>query len=533
MHYRQDSSTTKSPDDTILSQHFTPKIFRFQILYSYPRMVNRQHHSTKLSAEVCQHSYLAEICPETVSLWRNESPSNPRPNKALAPSGRIFFSMDITKKLSFWRLPLMVFLMRSDHPGRRTNSRSKTTKVHKGFPRLYFKVLAKDRQLSFRLCTEKGLDPAVEARFIHDLSWPDATLSMPVLELSEISQSQLPWQPISPDHVPQPKPSSIWHYRSDGRGRLPITDPSENRSPFWFRVRVLVDLISTAAMTNRFLLRLEIDPDNRLVLAETALKLSMMAVLGPYSINDKKFSSWSSKLDALGLTWDTKHKSVSMPPDKIAKALARITQALTNPQLRKHQLENVLGSLCHVGMCCRASRAFIQRLHQTWRRASKFTIITLGTSVRDNLNWIQAIRQRGGLNHHHSRTIGIAINLFMDASNSGLCVLHPAAREYIRVPFDKDEIAAISALNLQPQDTFSINVKETLSAVFAVINAKPRCWIDNTTAVSWINRHFSSNAYDQELMQVLSYAEMEFNLHVSTAHLQGSSNFLADMGSRA
>ncbi|OWY97823.1 hypothetical protein PHMEG_00031551 [Phytophthora megakarya] len=97
--------------------------------------------------------------------------------------------------------------------------------------------------------------------------------------------------------------------RSDGRGRLSITDPSENRCPFWFHGRVLVYLITAAVTPNRIFL-----PQHD----------------GPNFINDEKFSSWSSKFDALGLTWDTKHKSVSMPSDKIAKALARITQTLTN-----------------------------------------------------------------------------------------------------------------------------------------------------------------------------------------------------------
>ncbi|KAG6963053.1 hypothetical protein JG687_00006790 [Phytophthora cactorum] len=60
-----------------------------------------------------------------------------------------------------------------------------------------------------------------------------------------------------------------------------------------------------------------------------------------------------------------------------------------------------------------------------------------------------------------------------------------------------------------------------------------RCWIDNAAAVAWIGRHYATNTTDQELTRVLSCAEIELKIHVSTSHLQGSSNLLADLGSRS
>ncbi|KAG3154916.1 hypothetical protein PC116_g16994 [Phytophthora cactorum] len=53
----------------------------------------------------------------------------------------------------------------------------------------------------------------------------------------------------------------------------------------------------------------------------------------------------------------------------------------------------------------------------------------------------------------------------MDASNTGLCAIHPAAKEFLRVQFDEDERAMIAG------NQFSINLREQLSAVFAVL-----CW---------------------------------------------------------
>ncbi|OWZ23194.1 hypothetical protein PHMEG_0001970 [Phytophthora megakarya] len=69
---------------------------------------------------------------------------------------------------------------------------------------------------------------------------------------------------------------------------------------------------------------LKADYGNRLVLAEVALRLSMLAVLDPNAINEKRFSRWSTKLDVIGLSWDTEARTISMPPEKVDKVLAQI-----------------------------------------------------------------------------------------------------------------------------------------------------------------------------------------------------------------
>lgn len=59
------------------------------------------------------------------------------------------------------------------------------------------------------------------------------------------------------------------------------------------------------------------------------------------------------------------------------------------------------------------------------------------------------------------------------------------------------------------------------------------CWLDNASAVSWFNRRYSANPAGQELVHVLSCAELVFNISFSMAHLPGATNVMADRGSRA
>ncbi|OWY95225.1 hypothetical protein PHMEG_00034828, partial [Phytophthora megakarya] len=128
----------------------------------------------------------------------------------------------------------------------------------------------------------------------------------------------------------------------------------------------------------------------------------------------------------------------------------------------------------------------------------------------------------------------------MDASDTGLCALHSARREHIRLKFDEDERLLI----LQGQ--FSINIREQLGAVLAILCwgrdwsrrvfvevTHIRCWIDNRSAVAWCNNLNSRDPLAQELNRVLGAIEAQWALHVSAKHLPGAVNTMADLGSRA
>ncbi|EGZ08141.1 hypothetical protein PHYSODRAFT_527017, partial [Phytophthora sojae] len=270
----------------------------------------------------------------------------------------------------------------------------------------------------------------------------------------------------------------------------------------------------------------------------------MLATLGPDAINEAKFSTWSTKLVVLGLLWDTKSRTVSMPSGKVAKALSRLREVIVAARATRHQLEKLLGSLRHISLCYRSARAFFQRLHAIWPR---FGPVRISTSVLQDLLWVESLLQHDAMNGISTSLLAgtsePCVHLFMDASDSGLAVLYPAIREYIRVQFDSAETQVLRATT-----EFSINTRELISAVLAVLVWGPmwkrvpadikrpihvRCWIDNLSATAWIARHRACHPAGQELLRVLSCAEVEFGLHVSAVHIPGAQNTLADMGSRA
>ncbi|GMF35108.1 unnamed protein product [Phytophthora fragariaefolia] len=85
-------------------------------------------------------------------------------------------------------------------------------------------------------------------------------------------------------------------------------------------------------------LLIEVDMEDRLQLAEATLRHAMLAIHGPRAINEEKFSQWKTRLNALGLTWDTANRTVSMPVDTIAKALDRVRKLKQSKTVTKSDL---------------------------------------------------------------------------------------------------------------------------------------------------------------------------------------------------
>ncbi|OWZ20103.1 hypothetical protein PHMEG_0005532 [Phytophthora megakarya] len=177
---------------------------------------------------------------------------------------------------------------------------------------------------------------------------------------------------------------------------------------------------------------IEPSTQDRLTACEATLRLAMMAVLDPRAMNEKKFTQWSTKLTALGLEWDTEAVIVSMPERKIEKAQIRIKEMCMSSSTTRSALENYWG-VCVIFV----SKLFFQRLVSLWRKSPRFGSVALPNAARLDLNWFEAIVTHGWL-----RSVPLtmfndlptpAVEIYMDASDEGLCVLNPTRHELLRI----------------------------------------------------------------------------------------------------
>jgi hypothetical protein len=177
------------------------------------------------------------------------------------------------------------------------------------------------------------------------------------------------------------------------------------------------------------------------------LRLSMLAILGPKSINEKKFTDWTTSARALGLDWDTERRTVSMPPDKITKALGRVQELLRAHRASRTGLSCLLGLRRHVCSCIRSARPFFRRLAALHRRAPLWGTLQLSQGGVLDLLWFEHILRYGRLEGIPLRFFEAlpepVVHFYIDASNQGLSALHLARKTFLRVRFDREERALI------------------------------------------------------------------------------------------
>lgn len=283
------------------------------------------------------------------------------------------------------------------------------------------------------------------------------------------------------------------------------------------------------------------------------LKLSIVSILGPRSINVKKYADFATIARVLGLIYDTCRKSVSMPKEKITKALGVDNTCLAKTYVTKNDLQMAVVSLRFVASCFRPGFAFIQRLHSQCVRLSLGPGRKLSSASIQDLSFWKLILSKDTL------TQGIPMKSFcgqntphviinMDASDSGLCASDQVQKEYVKIVFNDHEARAIENFKrLGGSHGFDINVRELPACLYAAIawapqwaamstDSKPvhvRFMIDNTSAVSWATKLASRNALAQHIVRFLAAFEISYNIIFSARHIPGVENDFDDAGSRS
>ncbi|OWZ16783.1 LOW QUALITY PROTEIN: hypothetical protein PHMEG_0009375 [Phytophthora megakarya] len=185
---------------------------------------------------------------------------------------------------------------------------------------------------------------------------------------------------------------------------------------------------------------IDVNLDKRLLLAESTLRHTMVTVLGTRSLNESKCSSWEPRLK-----------------EKIDKDIARIRHILTACAATKTELHKVLGGLRYISTCVRSAKAFYQQVHVAVTRWPRFGRMTLTEAMNLDLRWFLHILNDGHLAELPLCMFGTTpvplYHIYMNASDRGLTVFHPACDEFIPLQFDEEERGRIQSGN------FSFNAR--------------------------------------------------------------------------
>ncbi|OWZ08706.1 hypothetical protein PHMEG_00018708 [Phytophthora megakarya] len=329
--------------------------------YSRAGALNTTAKST-LSAFVREHQLgLAE----TVRIYRNETSQDSRPNKTLDPS-----RLKVLLK-GYPHLSVLLDIARHGISPVWHNSNRQTScppnnhlsftrhqaaalrSVNTGQASGHFLVV--DASIMdmwpnvhcspFGAVEKSDVDPCLEVRLIHDLSFPNGSSTNELLDKSCLPEVDYAYVTVLAARIedlasryPQ---SSIKMLKGDVKGAYRHLMTNANHVHQMAGLirsldALIIDLAAPFGWSGSpqyyddntpFFgyewvddhVMIEIDSQDRLLLAESTLRHAMLAVLGSRSINEAKFTSWLTRLTVLGLTWDTVHRSLSIHKPRLTK----------------------------------------------------------------------------------------------------------------------------------------------------------------------------------------------------------------------
>ena len=275
---------------------------------------------------------------------------------------------------------------------------------------------------------------------------------------------------------------------------------------------------------------------------EFAIILVIRLVFGLDGDNKKKTQSWCRQMETMGLCYDLDLGIVKVPERKLNKLIRKLEDMLDKGMMTRKILDSVVGSGRHIGAVYRGIRPFWDMLTyaqckmKPWYRARKIPAV-----LRESVNVLIEILRLPQMN------VGVPIEfvagaakedvtLLMDASDVGLCVIWPHKKEYVQYMFPP---AIVEKLKGDPT-WWTINCREFLSVLVGSLvwgsewsGCQVMAWIDNISAVSWVNKlEVKNDAKGRAIARGLVAAEVKYGFWLAAKHIAGDDNGLPDAGSR-
>ena len=240
---------------------------------------------------------------------------------------------------------------------------------------------------------------------------------------------------------------------------------------------------------------------------------SLLQELG-LAISQKKLCPPSTQVVCLGILFDTKTRTMSIPPEKMSD-IRNICSVWSDKRVvSKSELQSLLGSLLYVTKCVKSSRSFLNRMLQLLRDNSNTKDIVLTTEFFKDLRWFNTFLQvYNGVTMYQVTPLFEDIHL--DASLTGL------GGQF------KNYVYSIAI----PRDYMGYNIAhlEMLNVVVALkvwgqqwANKCVRLYCDNQAVVEVLS---SGKARDQILAMCTRNVWLltaTYNIDLLVSHIQGT-----------
>ena len=235
----------------------------------------------------------------------------------------------------------------------------------------------------------------------------------------------------------------------------------------------------------------------------------------------------STCIEFLGIIIDTVKQELRLPRDKLDRLLTAVQQWQARKSCTKRELESLIGTLHHACTVVCPGRSFLRQAITLLSLAKRpHHHIRLNVSFRSDMAWWQAFATQWNGCSLLITTCSRSVELTLDASGHWGCGAWCGSK-WFQVQWDdctKD---------------FSIAIKELIPIIIAAViwgsnwtgyRVIARC--DNESIVTVLNSRYSKEPHVMSMLRTLFFIEARLQFSISSQHIAGVSNTLADCLSR-
>ena len=236
----------------------------------------------------------------------------------------------------------------------------------------------------------------------------------------------------------------------------------------------------------------------------------------------------TTKMDWLGITFDTIEWTMALKPGKLQELLSWLPKLLTLKRVKKVLLQKVLGSLVWASAVVRAGTVFFNRLLVLLRKLkrSNHSIYFSKEAKKDVAWWLKALQEFRGKSPIPPSVWTPLVSFYTDASLDGFGMVWGSR--------------AIAGLFPMEMDELDITKKEMLTVMAAIkhwfadlSNLKVKIYVDNMACVSLLNYGITRSPFLADCLREISFFLARFNIELRAEYIPSKENCLADLCSRA
>ena len=236
----------------------------------------------------------------------------------------------------------------------------------------------------------------------------------------------------------------------------------------------------------------------------------------------------STRMDWLGVCFDTVEWTMSLKPGKLQELLEWLPKLLKHKRVKKSLLQKVIGSLVWAASVVRCGVVFFNRLLALLRKLHRpnHSIYFSEEAKKDVLWWLATLKAFKGKAKIPPSVWTPLVSFSTDASLEGFGMVWGARALAGIFPHDLDEL--------------DINQKEMITVMAAIkhwfgelMNLKVRIFVDNQVCVHLLNYGITRSPFLAACLREIHFYLAEYNIELNAQYIPSKSNYLADLCSRA